>query len=147
MGWLISAACPTPACPRFAYGPTNRGTALSVLVHCIPPLSRFGPPYGTCYFAPNICSSLPKLSGRGWRSHGCGWPGDGGRRSHRRTPAPPRPIPGGPGSYRPWAALPFNFEAHTGGHGAKAAAPSLADRLGVKSVRAPVGPKEKPQPL
>jgi hypothetical protein len=22
-------------------GPTNRGTALSVLVHCIPPLSRF----------------------------------------------------------------------------------------------------------
>src|SRR4030095_4902821 len=40
MGWLISAACPTPACPRFAYGPTNRGTALSVLVHCIPPLSR-----------------------------------------------------------------------------------------------------------
>ena len=44
--WLISAACPTPACPRFAYGPTNRDTALSVFVFCIPPLCSFAPPLG-----------------------------------------------------------------------------------------------------
>jgi hypothetical protein len=28
------------AVSRTFYGPTNRGTALSVLVHCIPPISR-----------------------------------------------------------------------------------------------------------